>query len=192
MASNPTGSQSDEPVNQFAVVTYIPGELGDFLNNLRRELVADCSALTHVTVLPPRPLEVPPGIAADFLSGQLHRAHAFLLGIAEIQVFDQTDVIYAEIGTGREALLDLHYELNNAALSFVEQYPYHPHVTLAQNIDHSCVPDMYEYARRRWLEWHRERSFLLDRVTFVQNSQQNHWRDLAWYRLRPDSSPRIR
>jgi 2'-5' RNA ligase len=186
MASDPAAAQSDQPVNQFAVVTYIPGELGDFLNNLRQELVVDCSALAHVTVLPPRPLHVEAGLAADVLNAQLRSARAFEIGIAEIQVFDQTDVIYAEIGTGREALLDLHYDLNNAALSFVEQYPYHPHVTLAQNVDHSCVQEMFEYACRKWSEWQRERTFLLDRVTFVQNSEQNHWRDLAWYHLKDE------
>jgi 2'-5' RNA ligase len=192
MCSDPAPLKSDQPVNQFAVVTYIPGELGDFLNKLRVELVDDCSALAHVTVLPPRPLVVETPVAENFLDKRLRHARAFPLGIAEIQVFEQTDVIYAEIGTGREALLDLHYELNHSALGFVEQYPYHPHVTLAQNVDHNCIPEMFEHACRRWIEWMGERSFLLDRVTFVQNSEQNRWRDLSEYRLRVDSDPRIR
>src|SRR4051794_34922883 len=151
MVSDP--AQSDEPINQYAIVTYIPGLLGDFLNELRRELVPGVSGLAHVTVLPPRKLEIAHPEAADLISGQVLGAHAFDIGMAEVQVFDKTDVIYAEIGTGREALLDLHYQLNTDALCSIEPYPYHPHVTLAQNIDHKDVPAMFELAVRRWEEY---------------------------------------
>jgi 2'-5' RNA ligase len=183
MPCDPAPAQSDLPINQFALVTYIPDALGDFLNQLRQELVPGCSASAHVTVLPPRPLNVASREAADYLGTKLQVAQPFRLGIAEIQVFDKTDVIYAEIGLGREALLDLHYELNHAAMSFIEPFPYHPHVTLAQNVDHQSVPEMFAYACRRWEEWRNDRTFLLERVTFVQNTEQNHWKDLAWYRL---------
>src|SRR4051794_13182469 len=101
MASDP--APSDQPINQYAVVTYIPDRLGEFLNRLRKELVPGATGLAHVTVLPPRRLEVSNGEAADWIGGHIHGAHAFPIGVAEVQVFDQTDVIYAEIGTGREA-----------------------------------------------------------------------------------------
>ena len=181
MASDP--AQSDEPINQYAVVTYIPDRLGEFLNRLRQELVPGSTGLAHVTVLPPRRLQVSNGEAADWIGGHLQGAHAFPIGVAEVQVFELTDVIYAEIGTGREALLDLHYKLAAEALSFSEQYPYHPHVTLAQNIDRTVVPEMFAYAQSRWHEYRHERAFLLDRITFVQNTEQNHWLDLACYQL---------
>jgi len=181
MVSDP--APSDELINQYAIVTYIPDELGEFLNGLRQELVPGASGLAHVTVLPPRKLEVPDEEAKHLISVNIHGAHAFDIGLAEIQVFEKTDVIYAEIGTGREALLDLHYKLNTDALSFIEPFPYHPHVTLAQNIDHADIPFLFELASRRWEEYKKDRTFLLDRVAFVRNSEQNHWKDLAWYQL---------
>ncbi len=42
--------------NQFALVSYIPDPLGNFLDRLRLDLVPGCSPHAHVTVLPPRPI----------------------------------------------------------------------------------------------------------------------------------------
>ena len=41
----------------YAVVSYISGELGDFVDELRSELMPAQSHLrAHITLLPPRPL----------------------------------------------------------------------------------------------------------------------------------------
>src|ERR1700679_3176310 len=47
------------PVNSFALVSYLPSPLAGFLNGLRKELVCDCQAKAHLTVLPPRPIVCP-------------------------------------------------------------------------------------------------------------------------------------
>ena len=52
-------------INSYALVSYIPGRLGDFITKLRQDLIAGCVAQSHVSILPPRPLQVDPQVAAD-------------------------------------------------------------------------------------------------------------------------------
>jgi hypothetical protein len=49
---------SMDRINMFALVSYVPGRLGEFLDRLREELVTGCKAHSHVTLLPPRPLSI--------------------------------------------------------------------------------------------------------------------------------------
>ena len=52
----PSRPSLEERLNVFALVVYIPGPLGVFLDELRRELVPHYNPHAHVSVLPPRPL----------------------------------------------------------------------------------------------------------------------------------------
>ena len=48
----------DYSAPQYALVTYVRSELGEFVEGLRRELhPAHAHLPTHLTVLPPRPLQ---------------------------------------------------------------------------------------------------------------------------------------
>jgi hypothetical protein len=47
---------AEERLNVFALVIYIPGPLGLYLDELRRDLVPDYDPHAHVSVLPPRTL----------------------------------------------------------------------------------------------------------------------------------------
>ena len=40
MQCDPPGT---DRINSFSLVSYLPGQLGEFLTALRRELIADCS-----------------------------------------------------------------------------------------------------------------------------------------------------
>ena len=62
---------SSDRINSFSLVSYIPGPLGEFITNLRQDLVSGCVAQSHVTVLPPRPIEVPIEEAEDALHQSL-------------------------------------------------------------------------------------------------------------------------
>src|SRR3954449_9213128 len=42
----------------FALVSYIPGRLAEFLDRLRCELSPGCRLRAHVTILPPRPVDL--------------------------------------------------------------------------------------------------------------------------------------
>jgi 2'-5' RNA ligase len=171
--------------NVFAVVIYIPPPLGIFLDDLRRELVPHYNPHAHVSVLPPRPLPQ----AADWHSASeearvLTESWApFDVALTSIEVFPMTDVIYIEVGAGAPELYSLHSAMNASALAFAEPYPYHPHITLAQEVRHEQVEELAELARRRWAEFRGSRVFRAQRAVFVRNTTDNCWLDLAEYSL---------
>lgn len=170
-------------INSFALVSYIPDPLGEFLDELRRELVAGCVARSHVTVLPPRNLVVPAGSVTTGLQSQLQTFAPFLLELTEISVFPTTSVIYLSVGSGRIELKKIHDALNRDGLAYAEPHVYHPHVTLAQDIDPQQVNRLLEVARRRWADFRKSRRYEVDVLTFVQNTAGNRWLDLENFPL---------
>jgi 2'-5' RNA ligase len=173
-----------DPINSYALVSYIPGRLGDFITELRRDLVADCVAQSHVTILPPRPLQIHSQVAAEEVRAGLAPFAAFELDMPRIRVFDQTSVVFCEIGRGREELFELHEAMNRGGLYFDEPFDYHPHVTLAQGFPPEQLPGILEFARRRWKESAVSNLVTIETVTFVQNTVQNIWIDLEECELR--------
>jgi 2'-5' RNA ligase len=189
MDSDPNGGPShilaEERLNVFALVIYIPDPLGGSLDDLRRELVPHYNPHAHVSVLPPRPL------AGDWQTAS-RQARALTLAwtpfdveLTELQMFPFTEVLYLEVGAGGSELRRMHSAMNSAALEFAEPYPYHPHVTLAQEVPHEDVPAVRELACRRWAEYRGNRTFRAECAVFVQATQDNCWIDLEEYPLGP-------
>jgi len=180
MQSDPGAGDS---VNSYALVSYIPGPLGLFLDRIRRELVSSCVAQSHVTILPPRSLSALEETTKVELSQALQDYRPFRVDLETVQVFESTSVIYLAIGPGGEELKQLHERLNQGSLAFSEFHQYHPHVTLAQDFPPQELTDMTELARARWQEFQKERSFEVERLTFVRNTTSNRWLDLADFPL---------
>jgi len=167
-------------INSFALISYLPEPLAGFLDSLRCELVPRCTAKSHVTVLPPRPLASGlPETAWSDLNDSLNLFPAFRVELTSVEVFAHTDVIYISVGAGYGELERMHAALNQGPLQFAEPYQYHPHVTLAQQLSADQVEAATALARRRWREFPYSRSFTVDRLTFVQNTVENRWVDLA-------------
>jgi len=179
----PCRSFEGERLNVFALVIYIPPPLGQFLDDLRRELVPHYNPHAHVSVLPPRPLRVEWETASSQARSLTEERPSFEVELTSVHVFPQTDVIYLGIGSGAPELNELHSVMNTSALEFAEPYEYHPHITLAQNIPHEAVAEMAALAQRRWEEFTGPRSFTADRAVFVQNTSANCWLDLAEYSM---------
>jgi 2'-5' RNA ligase len=167
-------------INSFALISYMPEPLAGFLDSLRCELVPRCQARSHVTVLPPRPLACGlPETAWNDLNDALNGIPPFRVDLGSIEVFEDTNVIYLSIGAGYRELEQMHAALNHGPLQFAEPYEYHPHVTLAQQLSKDQVEVAAALARRRWREFPYSHSFTVDRLTFVQNTEENRWADLA-------------
>ncbi len=96
-----------------------------------------------------------------------------------LDIFRLTEVIYLEVGAGAQELRRMHEAVNTAALAFEDPFPYHPHITLAQEVPHESVPDTFALAQRRWKEFSGARTFKAERAVFVQNTTRNIWLDLA-------------
>lgn len=170
-------------INLFALVSYIPGPLGVFLDRMRRDLVQACSAQSHVTILPPRVLPSSIEKAKLQLADALEDFAPFHLRLGGIEKFEDTSVIYIEIGAGRNELLRLHETLNHEHLAYVEAYPYHPHLTLAQRFDPSELDTKLELARQYWERFKGCKEFDVDCLTFVQNTTNDCWLDLENFDL---------
>lgn len=165
-------------INSFALVSYLPEPLKGFLDRLRKDLVAECRSKAHVTILPPRPLECPAEEAWRQLRAGLEDFQPFHIDLGEIEIFPVTNVIYLSVTAGSAELECLHDRLNSACLAFEEPFPYHPHVTLAQDLEPDSVASVAQLAASRWRDFAGRRSFDLNRLTFVQNTLENRWTDL--------------
>ncbi|HEV2198466.1 MAG TPA: 2'-5' RNA ligase family protein [Bryobacteraceae bacterium] len=165
-------------INSFAVVSYFTGPLAEYLTRLRRELVADCEARAHLTVLPPRPME---GSVEDATRGLFHGVQDFqpiLVELGGVELFPESRVIYVSVKTGQAELERMHDALNTGGMAFEEPFPYHPHITLAQDLPPESIAAVLDRARSHWNNWPHPRSFVVEKLTLVQNSLGNRWFDL--------------
>jgi 2'-5' RNA ligase len=165
------------------LVIYIPDPLGRFLDELRQELVPSYNPHAHVSVLPPRPLAVDWSVAAGQVCSLTGAWAPFEIELTDIGIFPLTEVIYIQLGAGAAELSRMHTAMNSGPLGFHEPFPYHPHVTLAQEIPAGAVDSVCQRAVERWRDYRGPRSFRADRAAFVQNTLQNCWIDLAEYSL---------
>jgi 2'-5' RNA ligase len=166
-------------INSFALVSYIPEPLADFLDRLRQELVPNCFLRAHVTILPPRPISSSPEAAWKTIRTLAPRFAPFEIEMTQVEVFPVSDVIYVGIGRGREEMERMHTGLNAEGLKFSEPYPYHPHITLAQELKGDEVDELAHVARTRWAECTLPKSFRVEQVCFVQNTRRKEWLDLG-------------
>jgi 2'-5' RNA ligase len=175
-------------INSFALVSYIPEPLAGFLDKLRQELVPNCFLRAHATILPPRPICSSPEAAWETVRTLAPLFPPFEVELAQVEVFPVSDVIYVEIGRGRDEMRDMHNALNAGGFLCHEPYPYHPHVTLAQDLKGDEVDELARVARARWAECKFPKTFRVDEVIFVQNTRRSQWLDLGESALgHPDS-----
>jgi 2'-5' RNA ligase len=176
----------DKCINSFALVSYLSGPLAELLDEIRHDFAPDSRAKAHLTVLPPRPLLPSPDIAdqaVEDLRTRLHDFPPFRVDLGDIEVFPGTQVIYVSIQAGFNELERMHAALNTGHLAFEEPYPYHPHVTVVQELAPEDVPNAAQFARWRWSEFKHSRTVWVERMTFVQNTVENSWTDLAMLNL---------
>ncbi len=180
---NLSRADGQQKINSFALVTYVPGPLAEFLDRLRRELVPDCIPRAHVTVLPPRPMHEDLTSATEQIHRYLRDYPAFTAEATGLEVFGNTSVVYIGLVRGREEFERMHAALNSGPLYFDEPHQYHPHITVAQGLQPEQVREILEIAGRRWAEYRGPRVFEVETITFVQNTLENRWLDLVDFRL---------
>lgn len=176
MGSIPNGAP---PSTLFALVSYIPDPLALFLDRLRLEMDPGCKPHAHVTILPPRPVRCQESAAAEELEKRTRDFRSFEVQLGEVDMFQGSEVIFISVRTGWNELNDLHDALNHGTVYFSEKYSFHPHITLAQNIDHESVEPLREIARQRWAEYKGPRSFWVEELAFVRNGFGCEWVDLS-------------
>lgn len=172
-----------EHINLFALVIYIPDPLARFLDDLRRELTPGCLPRAHVTILPPRPLIFSVDAATERARSVVSGSAPFDVLLGGVQIFQSTDVIYLAIKDGEKELRELYLTLNTGSLAADEQFPFEPHITLAQEMEPGQVQEIFELARKRWAAYRYPRRFRAERAFFVQSRDDGTWVDLAEFRF---------
>lgn len=170
--------------NQFALVSYIPDPLGNFLDRLRLDLVPGCSPHAHVTILPPRPMSGDESQAADELMENAENFSGFEVELGNVEVFPVSKVIYISIARGERELKEMYRALNRGLLAYQEPFPYHPHITLAQNFPLENLDELAVAARHSWENYHSSRIFPVHSLDFVKNLRGACWIDLADIQLK--------
>ncbi len=165
-------------INQFAVVAYVSGPLAEFVNGLRCELTPGCPHLAHITVLPPRSLDISAREGVDQMRPILERFEPFEVVADGVSVFPGTHVLKLTINQGRNELRTLHDILNTGPFDRQENYPYVPHITLCMGIPEDRVVEFAGLATSRWQEFGGEARLFVDALTFVQQREDETWADL--------------
>jgi 2'-5' RNA ligase len=166
---------------RYALVAYVKSPVGEFVENLRRELHPDLPHLAaHITFLPPRPLRGTESAALQVLAGICGQAEPFEVTLGDMQTFvPTTPTVYIRVTYGASRLQELHDQLNKQTLAFAEEWPYIPHLTVVKMGTEQAAEQALRIARERWRQYSGSRCILLDRLTFVREDSQNCWVDLA-------------
>jgi 2'-5' RNA ligase len=168
-----------QTLGHFALVSYIPDPLARFLDELRVELTPGAKPRAHVTILPPRPLYNDLKDAVRQMAEESRSVHPFRVEMGEIQVFEASYVVYLEITHGANELRELYSLLNRGALAYKENFPYHPHITIAQDIPPEEAPRLAVIAKKRWASYQGPRGFSVTSLSFVQHVAPSIWTDVA-------------
>jgi len=169
----------------YSVVTYVPEPLGGFLDHLRAELVPGCRLRSHVTILPPRCLPSSPEEIIRTFERRACDLPAFDITMAAVELFESTRVAYLSLSSGRTEVEELHHRLNGGALAAADYFPFHPHLTIAQEIEAGDVARVLDLAARRWGENPHSRTFPVQTLTLVQNVGPERWETVGECALQP-------
>lgn len=167
----------------YALVSYVPDPLGGYLNRLRSSLVTGCRLQSHVTLLPPRQLKAPPEKLIEELNRRAGKLPPFEVTLGDVEIFETTRVIYVAIQRGWRQLEEYHSVLSEGILWYEEYYPFHPHMTLGQEIPGPEFEETLEAAREGWRNCRHSKTFRVADLTFVRNVDPNRWDTLSEHRL---------
>ena len=119
---------------RYALVAYVKGPVGEFVESLRRELHPDLPHFAaHLTLLPPRPLQGTENAALQVLAAICGRTEPFEVTLGGMDSFaPTTPTVYIRVAYGAMQMCELHEQLNTQALEFVEEWAYIPHLTIAK------------------------------------------------------------
>jgi 2'-5' RNA ligase len=165
---------------QYALVAYVKSALGEFVEDLRRELHPVHAHLpTHLTVLPPRPLQGAEEDALKMLREMTAKVAPFQVELGDVESFlPITPTVFIRVSYAGYRMRELHDLLNRDGLAYSEPLPYMPHVTVAKLDSNEQAEEVLRTSKARWQEFSGSHRIDVDRLTFVRGSGHT-WTDLA-------------
>jgi len=166
--------------DQYALVAYVKSKLGEFVEELRRELHPVHAHLpTHLTVLPPRPLDGSEEDAIAMLREMVADVAPFEVELGEVESFlPITPTVFIRVSYAGYRMRELHDLLNRGPLAYAEPLPYMPHVTVAKLDSNEHAAQVLATSKTRWKNFPGSHRITVERMTFVRG-RGHTWTDLA-------------
>jgi 2'-5' RNA ligase len=165
--------------SRYALVTYVRSPVGEFVEQLRRELLPTISHMAaHLTILPPRQLAGTEEAALEFLEEACRRAVPFDVELGDVNSFlPTTPTVFIEVQPA-DRIRGLHDQLCSKGLNCEENWPYTPHVTILKTELDEQARAAWVVARDRWSQFSGERIVHVEELVFVRE-REGGWQDVA-------------
>ena len=166
--------------SRYALVAYVHHPVGQFVENLRKELHPVMPHMpAHLTILPPRELVGTEQAAVDILEEACSRAVPFDVEMGDVDTFlPTTPTVYIQVKRAAYRMRELHDELCVKSFSCPEAWPYVPHMTIMKTELDQQARDAEGLARRRWAEFQDSRTIRVEELMFVRETA-GVWQDVA-------------
>jgi len=170
----------DMPSSRYALVTYIRNPVGEFVEQLRRELHPPTAHMAaHLSILPPRELTGSETAALEFLEEACSRVIPFSVDLGDVKTFlPTTSTVFIEVKQAAFRMRELHDQLCGRGLSCEEIWPYIPHLTILKAERDEQARAAYAIARDRWAHFPGKRQVPVNELMFVRE-EDGCWQDVA-------------
>jgi len=168
------------PSSHYALVTYVRNPVGEFVEELRRELHPTTVHLAaHLTILPPRELTGTEAAALEFLEEACGRVVPFNVELGDVETFlPTTPTVFIQVKQAAYRMRELHDQLSGRGLRCEESWPYIPHLTILKTERDEQARAAYVIARERWAQFPGKRQVHVDELMFVRENG-GRWQDVA-------------
>jgi 2'-5' RNA ligase len=168
------------PISRYALVTYVRNPVGEFVEELRRELHPTMvHPAAHLTILPPRELAGTEAAALEFMEEACSRVIPFHVEMGDVETFlPTTPTVFLQVKRAAYRMRELHDQLNRKGLCCDESWPYIPHLTILKTERDEQARAAYLIARGRWAQFFGSRQVPVAKLMFVRETDGD-WQDVA-------------
>jgi len=168
------------PSSRYALVTYVRNSVGEFVEQLRRELHPPTAHMAaHLTILPPRELAGTEASALEFLEEACSRMVPFDVELGDVETFlPTTPTVFIQVKHAAYRMRELHDQLCGQGLRCAENWPYIPHLTIMKAELDEQASAAHAVARERWAKFPGTRIVHVEDLMFVRE-KDGCWQDVA-------------
>lgn len=182
MGTEPAAAPPDPPRTVLGVAIPVPDPLGTLLTEWRIKVGDPLAHLIppHVTLLPPTDVAgMVPQDLHEHLNAVAARHPPFHLHLARTGSFRPvSQVVFVNVADGISACELLADDIRSGLLSRPLTFPYHPHVTIAQDVS----PDMLDLAYNGLVDV--DERIEVDAFCAFEQDQSGRWMPVTRYPLR--------
>ena len=166
--------------SRYALVAYVRSPVGEFVEQLRRELHPTTAHMAaHLTVLPPRALAATEAAALEIVEEACSRSIPFDVELGDVETFlPTTPTVFIQVSRAAYRMRELHDQLCGQGLNCDESWPYIPHLTILKSDLDEQARSAYAIAKARWAAFSGERRVHVEDLMFVCE-KNGLWHDVA-------------